>query len=125
MRRAWMGLAIGITLAALLPFVGGPFAGEVVSDFKAKPLYRAVELSWKVERPSDGFKAFVLLRSDDLEGTYTPIATIPFDPQKTIYRYLDKEMGPGDLFYYKLKVEGVEETHGPVSAQAHFFPPAT
>ncbi|MBI3989562.1 MAG: hypothetical protein HY347_08090, partial [candidate division NC10 bacterium] len=47
-----MILVIGsVVLITLLFYVSGTFAEEAVSDFKAKPLHKAVELSWKVERP--------------------------------------------------------------------------
>jgi len=125
MRREGLSLLIGgVVLVTFLSSVGGTFAGEVVSEFVAKPLFKAVELSWKVERPADGYQAFILARSNQAGGPYTPFATIPYDPKTTMYHYRDRDLGPSDLYYYTLTVQGTGETYGPVSARAYFFPPA-
>lgn len=100
--------------------------GNSVSDFKAQSLYRAVALSWVIKTPFEGEVVFQITRSDTfIEGPYEVIATISYDQNKKTYEYLDKSLGSESKFYYKLIVEGTQESYGPVAARPYFSPPAT
>ncbi len=96
-----------------------------VSDFKARPLYRAIELTWKVEDPSSDYGAFTLSRSSNPDGPYQAIRTFEHDGKTASYKYIDMDFGFEALYYYKLTIERTGATFGPISARAYFSPPVT
>ena len=120
--------AIGMLLFLVSADIGADkkSQGNSVSDFKAQSLYRAVALSWVIKTPFESEVVFQITRSDTfIEGPYEVIATISYDQNKKAYEYLDKSLGSESKFYYKLIVEGTQESYGPVAARPYFSPPAT
>ena len=100
--------------------------GSSITDFKARSLYRAVELKWKVKAPLKKGVTFQILRSDSFaDGPYKEIATVPYVKENIKYTYIDKRMPSESRYYYKLVVVGGGETYGPISARPSFSLPAT
>ncbi|MFX0201872.1 MAG: hypothetical protein ACFFCW_37660 [Candidatus Hodarchaeota archaeon] len=91
-------LAIPI-LSSLLILPIGTSAGKdsqgaSVSNFKARSVYRAVKLNWKVKTPFKKEVLFQILRTDSfVEGPYEEIVNVPYDKRKRKHTYLDKSTG--------------------------------
>jgi len=119
--KIYLILSVAI-LSVLLVWAESPLN---VSDFKARPLYRAVELTWKVEAPSRDYGTFTLYRSSNLDGPYNAIKTIEHDRKSASFKYIDREIGFEALYYYKLTIDSTGATYGPISARAYFSPPVT
>ncbi|MBI5287264.1 MAG: hypothetical protein HY878_06720 [Deltaproteobacteria bacterium] len=123
MKRYLFGLLAILGVSALtLVWAESPLN---VSDFKARPLYRAVELTWKVEDPSRDYGTFTLYRSSNPDGPYNAIKTIEHDRKSASFKYIDREIGFEALYYYKLTIDSTGATYGPISARAYFSPPVT
>lgn len=119
--KIYLNLIIAI-LSVSLVWAESPLG---VSDFKARPLYRAIELTWKVEDPSSDYGAFTLSRSSNPDGPYQAIRTFEHDGKTASYKYIDRDFGFEALYYYKLTIERTGATFGPISARAYFSPPVT
>ena len=124
-----------VILVALLPIITLPVmatsgdkdsGGASISDFKARSLYRAVKLNWKVKTPFKKGVTFQILRSDSfIEGPYEEIATVPYVKGNIRYTYIDESLPSESKYYYKLVVIGGGQTHGPIAARPSFSLPAT
>jgi hypothetical protein len=130
--RKHLFAVIVVTLLAImtLPFMAASgdkeSEGTSISDFKAHPLHRAVELKWTVKAPFKKGVTFQILRSDSfVEGPYEEIATIPYVKEDIEYTYFDKKMRSESKYYYKLVVLGGRETYGPIAARPFFSLPST
>ncbi len=115
-----------ITLPAMATSGDKGSGGTSITDFKAYPLHRAVELKWTVKNPFKKGVTFQILRSDSfVEGPYEKIAAIPYVKEDIEYTYFDKKMRRESKYYYKLVVIGGGETYGPVAARPFFSLPST
>ncbi len=122
MRYLLAGIMAGLLILPIVALADK----DSISAFKAESLYRAVALKWKVKTPFTGEVVFRILRSDTFaEGPYEEIVSVPYDKRKRKYEYLDKSLGAESNYYYKLVVEGADETYGPAQARPFFSPPAT
>lgn len=103
-----------------------PKADALVSDFKAQPLYRAADLTWKVRASGAERLTFQIVRADTFaDGPYTEVALVQSTPGKTAYEYVDRSVGAESRYHYKLIVKETGETLGPISTRPYFSPPAT
>ena len=98
-----------------------------LSDFNAEIVSNKVKLNWITEAEIDN-KGFILDRSQDNESWVTIasyLTNIGLNGQgncsnQTIYSYLDKDVIPGEKYYYRLKdvnSQGKITEHSPISIQ--------
>lgn len=114
-------------LIALAPAARAQAPTEtVVTDFKAQPLYRAADLTWKVRATGGRPMTFQIVRADTFaDGPYTEVAVVESIPGKSAYHYVDRSVGAEARYHYKLVIKETGQTFGPISTRPYFSPPAT
>jgi len=128
------GLASGETISTTRGFLNAtydfgfsdtPTAVELLS-FSAAPQGDAILLTWETAAELDNV-GFNLYRSETTDGPYMLLNSALIPPQFPgeviggVYDWLDTDVQPGVIYYYKLEdidVKGVSTFHGPVTATA-------
>ena len=87
-------------------------AGPTIVNFGARPLYRAVKLTWKVPNLEKQLSAQIL-RADAEAGPYKALECCTLVPGKDSYEYIDKSMGTESRYYYKAVIKETGESFGP------------
>jgi hypothetical protein len=100
-------------------------AGPTITDFSARPLYRAAKLTWKVSTDLKSQLSVQILRADSEAGPYKELDVITLVPGKDGYEYIDKSMGTESRYYYKAVIKETGESFGPDDVRPLFSPPAT
>lgn len=91
-----------------------------LTSFTATDSSGLVVLRWTIQNEVNNAR-FDLLRSQSLDGEYDPIAQIPGRGTATSsyeYRYTDRNVSPGESYWYQLvavSYEGTKTMHGPIS----------
>jgi hypothetical protein len=91
-----------------------------LTSFTATDSSGLVVLRWTIQNEVNNAR-FDLLRSQSLEGEYVRIVEIPGRGTATSsyeYRYTDRNVSPGESYWYKLvavSYEGTKTMHGPIS----------
>ncbi len=103
-----------------------------LASFEATPRDGAVLVTWETAAELDN-AGFNLYRSITLNGPYTQLNATLIPPQFPgeviggVYEWLDTDVQPGVIYYYKLEdvdVKGVSTFHGPVSTGTVAMPSA-
>ncbi|MBN1138018.1 MAG: proprotein convertase P-domain-containing protein, partial [Anaerolineae bacterium] len=117
---------------------GGADGGEVedgtkeaptavtLTRFEAWPAGPAIHVEWEAATELDNL-GFNLYRSDAIDGVYQRLnsylipAQVPGSPAGAAYFWTDRQVAPGQVYYYKLEavdLHGVAMFYGQVSATA-------
>jgi len=99
-------------------------AGPTIVNFGARPLYRAVKLTWQAPNLEKQLSVQIL-RSDTEAGPYKELDVVTLAPGKENYDYIDKSMGTESRYYYKAVIKETGESFGPDDVRPLFSPPAT
>jgi hypothetical protein len=88
------------TVTNLRPFVDLPTIKAIAGQ--SDEARHAVKLSWKLSDGLRGLRSINVLRSDDYDGPYRPVATL--SPTDTVY--VDTQVRPVEMHYYQLILNG-------------------
>ena len=125
-RYAMFFLTLLLFVALLAPQTSmSQKAGPTIVNFGARPLYRAVKLTWQAPNLEKQLSVQIL-RSDTGEaGPYKELEVVTLTPGKADYQYIDKSMGAESKYYYKAVIKETGESFGPDDVRPLFSPPAT
>ena len=124
-RYAMFFLTLLLFVALLAPQTSmSQKAGPTIVNFGARPLYRAVKLTWQAPNLEKQLSVQIL-RSDTEAGPYKELDVVTLAPGKENYDYIDKSMGTESRYYYKAVIKETGESFGPDDVRPLFSPPAT
>lgn len=115
-------LIIAILVVLLFQPVISVRANVVMNYFKASIQTAGIFLEWETSSESNNI-GFYILRSTKLDQDYSRIDVFflsdSVSGEGVYYSYLDDQVNPGTIYYYKLEVidlDGSKDYYGPVAA---------
>lgn len=75
-------------------------------DFDSKTDKNSIHVQWESQN-ADDFAGFELWRRSEYESSFTKMAFVPYKDQADLiqkYKYIDRDVNPNELYYYKLKM---------------------